>query len=145
MVFVSTGALAPELWAIRVDGHGAVSDSQVAWKAAAQIPSMPSPVLVGDELYCVSDAGIASCFDALTGMVHWRERLGGAHLASPICAGGRLYFFDREGKTTVLKAAKQFERLAENRLEGPVVATPAVVDRSILLRSDKHLYCIESP
>jgi outer membrane protein assembly factor BamB len=145
MVYVCTGALAPELWAIRIHGQAAAAEPQVVWKATSQIPVMASPLLVGDEIYCVSDAGIASCFDALTGKLHWRERLGGPHLASPVCAARRLYFFDRDGKTTVLKAAKQFVRLAENRLEGPVAATPAVVDRSILLRTDNHLYCIEAP
>jgi len=145
MVYVCTGALAPQLWAIRPEGQGTLADSQVGWKAASQIPVMSSPILVGDEIYCVSDSGIASCFDALTGKLHWRERLGGTYLASPVCAGGRLYLFDRDGKTTVLRAAKQFARLAENRLEGPVVATPAVVDRSILLRTDSQVYWIEGP
>jgi outer membrane protein assembly factor BamB len=143
MVYVCTGAFVPELWAIRTDAQGSAAEPQVVWKAKGQIPIMSSPILVGDEIYCVSDTGIVSCFDALTGKLYWRERLGGTYFASPVCAGGRLYFFDRDGKTTVLRAAKQFERLAENQLEGPMIATPAVVHRSILLRTDKYLYCIE--
>ena len=64
------------------------------------------------------------------------------HLASPLLAGGRVYFFGKEGKTTVVKAGKPFERLAENRLDGVVVATPAILDRTIFLRTDSHLYRI---
>ena len=64
------------------------------------------------------------------------------HLASPLLAEGRVYFFGMSGKTTVIKAGKQFEKLAENQLEGDVVATPAIVDRTIFLRTDTHLYRI---
>ena len=70
-------------------------------------------------------------------------RLGGRCLASPIYAAGRLYFFSEVGKTTVLKAGKQFARLAENQLEGSVTATPAILGQAIFLRSDAHLFCIE--
>ena len=64
------------------------------------------------------------------------------HLASPLLAEGRVYFFGKEGKTTVIKAGKTFEKLSENLLEGTVIATPAIVDRTIYLRTDTHLYRI---
>jgi outer membrane protein assembly factor BamB len=105
---------------------------------------MSSPILVGRELYFVSDTGIASCLDAIGGDLHWRKRLGGQYRASPSYAAGRLYFIDDEGKATVLSAGKTFEQLAENLLSGPVVASPAFLDRAILLRTDSHLYRIES-
>jgi len=143
MVYVCTGYQVAELLAIRVDGRGDVTDTRVAWKAKGQVPLVSSPILVGDELYCASDSGIVSCFDAESGKLHWRERIGGNHLASPLAADGRLYFFNREGKTTVLKPGKHFVRLAENPLEGPLAATPAVAERAIYLRTDAHLYCIE--
>lgn len=76
---------------------------------------------------------------------HWQERLGGAYLASPLSAEGRLYFFSQDGKTTVVKAGKEFAKLAENALEGPLVATPALTDRTIFLRTDSHLYRIGEP
>jgi len=142
LVCFSTGCMKPQLWAVRVDGEGDVTGTHVAWKTPRQVPVMSSPVLAGDELYWVSDDGLASCADARSGQVHWQERLGGSHLASPLCAEGRLYFFNRDGKTTVLKAGKTFEVLAENPLEGPLVATPAVVDRAIFLRTDTSLYRI---
>ena len=142
MVYVCTGCNVAELWAIRVDGHGDVSQTHVAWKAKGPIPLMSSPILVGGELYCVSDAGIVSCFDAASGKLHWRERIGGNYLASPLYADGKLYFSNWEGKTTVLEPGRKFNRLAENQLEGPLAATPAIADSAIYLRTDTHLYCI---
>jgi hypothetical protein len=101
---------------------------------------MSSPVVAGAEIYWVSDEGFACCADAKTGEVNWQERLAGPHLASPLLAEGRIYFFSREGKTTIIKAGKQFEKIAENALEGPLMATPAIVDGAIFLRTDDYLY-----
>lgn len=143
LVYICTGYFIPQLWAIRIDGHGDVTGTHVAWRATRQVPTLSSPIMVGDELYWISDAGVACCVDARTGKLHWQERLGGRCLASPIYAAGRLYFFSEVGKTTVLKAGKQFARLAENRLEGSVTATPAILGQAIFLRSDAHLFCIE--
>lgn len=143
LVFFSTGCFKAQLQAVRADGQGDVSATHIVWKSLRQVPVMPSPLLAGDELYWVSDDGMVSCADARSGTLHWQERLGGAHLASPLLADGRLYFFSQTGKTTVLKAGRTFERLAENSLEGTVVATPAIVGRSLFLRTDTHLYRIE--
>ena len=119
-----------------------MTTNRFAWKSTRQVPVMSSPVLSGDELFWVSDDGLASCADARTGEPHWQERLGGQHLASTLLAEGRVYFFSKEGKSTVVKAGRQFEKLAENFLEGQVTATPAIVDRTIFLRTDSHLYRI---
>jgi len=143
MAYIGTGCFKAQLWAIRVDGEGDVTGTHVAWKSTRQIPVMSSPVAAGDEVFWVSDDGVACCADARTGEDRWQERLDGKFLASPIVAKGRLYFFSQEGKTVILKAGKQVERLAENPLEGPLVATPAVVDRALYLRTDSHLYRIE--
>ena len=143
MALFSTGCFKAELWAIRADGEGDVTSSHVAWKCLRQIPVMSSPALAGDELYWISDEGIACCADVRSGEVQWQERLGGTYLASPLCADGRVYFFGLDGKTTVVKAGRQFEQLAQNHLEGPLAATPALVDRSIYLRTDSHLYRIQ--
>jgi outer membrane protein assembly factor BamB len=140
--FFSTGCMKPQLWAVRVDGAGDVTTTHAALKTTRQVPVMSSPVLSGDELYWISDDGIANCADSGSGEVHWQERLNQQHLASPLLAEGRVYFFGKEGKTTVVKAGKPFEKLAENQLDGVVVATPAILDRTIFLRTDGHLYRI---
>ncbi len=69
--------------AVRLGGSGDVTETHVVWRTKRGAPSTPTPVLVGDELYFVSDAGIASCVDAKTGERHWMERLGGNYSSSP--------------------------------------------------------------
>lgn len=142
IAFFSTGCMKPQLWAVRVDGEGDVTTTHAVWRTPRQVPVMSSPVLLGDKLYWISDDGIASCADCRSGEVQWQERLGGQHLASPLLAEGRLYFFGKDGKCTVVKASKQFEKLTENQIEGPVTATPAILDGTIFLRTDSHLYRI---
>ena len=99
---------------------------------------------MGDELYIISDGGAATCLDARSGTVHWSERLSGNYSASPIFANGRIYFFGEDGKTTVVRPGKEFAELAENPLDGRIMATPAITARAFFLRTDTHLYRIES-
>lgn len=143
LAFFGTGCFKAELWAVRIDGSQDVTETHFVWKTLRQVPVMSSPVLVGDELYWVSDAGVANCADARTGQLHWQERMGGPCLASPLAAQGRVYFFRQDGTTVVVKAGKQFERLAENPLEGTLIATPAIAGDAFFLRTDTHLYRIE--
>ncbi|MEE2942958.1 MAG: PQQ-binding-like beta-propeller repeat protein [Verrucomicrobiota bacterium] len=131
------------VYAVR-PGKGRLSDDQIVWENSKGIPHVPSPLLVGKQLFVVHDGGVASCLDALTGNEHWRERLGGNHDASPVEISGRIYFCNREGKTTVVAASDQFEVLALNQLDGIFKASPAVSDGALFLRSDTHLYRIES-
>jgi hypothetical protein len=101
-----------------------------------------SPILGGDELYLVSDIGIATCLDARTGATHWVARLGGNDSPSPIYAGGRIHFTSEEGVTTVLAPGTMSTRLAANTIDAPVLASHAVSDGSFFLRTDRHLYRI---
>ncbi len=142
MVYFTTGDYVAELWAVRLDGRGDVTGTHVAWKASGQVPLMASPLLVAGELYTVSDNGIVSCLDAESGRLIWRERIGGNFCASPAFADGRIHLFDRDGKATLLGPGRRFERLAENRLEGTVIASPAFTESAIFLRTDTHLYCL---
>jgi outer membrane protein assembly factor BamB len=132
------------VYAVR-PGKGRLRDDQVVWQRSISIPHVPSPILVGRELFVVHDGGVASCVDALTGKEHWRERLGGNHDASPVEIRGRIYFCNREGKTTVIAASDKFEVLAVSQLDGTFKASPAVSDGALFLRSDTHLYRIEEP
>ena len=104
---------------------------------------MPSPLAVGDELYIVSDGGIATCLDAKTGTRHWKKRIGGEHSASLIYAKGRIYSFDREGRTVVIQPAKEYKELGVNQLDGGFMASPAVVGDAFILRTKTHLYRVE--
>lgn len=140
LVFIATGFQEPTLIAVRTDGSGDVTRSHIAWTLKRGAPFTPSPILVGDELYVVSDAGILTVVDARTGKVHYQQRLGGNYSASPVLADGRLYFSSEEGVTTVVAPGTTFNRLSANRLEGAMLASMAVADGAIFVRSDTHLY-----
>jgi outer membrane protein assembly factor BamB len=143
LVYVSSGFYDPVLFAVRPDGNGDVTDTHIEWRYARGVPLTPSALLVGDEIYIVSDNGIATCLDAKTGQEHWRSRLNGTFSASPVFAGGRIYFLDENGRTTVITPGTTFEELATNQLDGRTLASIAVIDKMILLRSETHLYRIE--
>jgi outer membrane protein assembly factor BamB len=145
LVFISTGFNEPSLLAVRADGKGDVTRSHVAWTLRRGAPLTPSPLLVGDLLYVVSDIGIASCLDAKTGKTLWQQRLEGNYSASPILADGRVYFLSEEGVATVIAPGTAFEKLATNVLDGATLASMAVSDRSIFIRTGTHLYRIGSP
>ena len=86
---------------------------------------------------------MASCVDAKTGGVEWQQRLGGNYSASPIYAAGKIYCFSEEGKTTVLLPGPEFKRLAVNQLEGRILASPAVAEKALFIRTDTHLYRLQ--
>ncbi len=142
LVFICTGFQQPSLLAVRVDGRGDVTRSHVAWSLNQGVPLTPSPLLVGEELYLINDNGIASCLNARTGNEYWRVRLGGNHSASPIYVDGRIYFLSEEGESIVIAPGKQFKILATNKLDGAALASMAVSNGSIYIRTQSHLYRI---
>lgn len=144
MVFIGSGYNTPKVYAIRVDGKGDVTDSHVAWSTPKGAPHTPSLLLVWDELYMVSDGGVASCVDAKTGKFHWQERVGGkGYSASPFYADGKIYFQSEDGVTTVVRASTKFETLATNNLGERTFASYAVADGAIYLRTETQLYRIQ--
>lgn len=145
LVYIATGFQEPSLLAVRADGTGDVTKTHIVWTIRKGAPYTPSPLLVGNELYFVSDVGIASCVDAKTGATHWQVRLGGNYSASPVFADGRIYFQSEEGVTTVIAPGKQFRRLASNKLDGDMLASMAISRGSIFIRTDQHLYSIGGP
>ena len=100
-------------------------------------------MLAGNELYTISDGGVATCVDAATGEVHWARRLLGSCSASPILAAGRIYFFAEDGHAAVIRPGTEFTPLAESQVDGRTMASAAVSDRAFFLRTDTHLYRIE--
>jgi outer membrane protein assembly factor BamB len=104
-------------------------------------PKMPSPILVGEQLYVVNDGGILSVVNAKTGELNWRERLDGEFSASPTYANGLVYLSDQAGKTTVIKPGKSLNIISENELDGsPHMASFAPYKSSFLIRTDNTLY-----
>jgi outer membrane protein assembly factor BamB len=142
LVYLTTGFHQPAIMAIRADGTGDVTKTHVAWTLKRGAPYTPSPLLVGDELYMITDAGIVSCLDAKTGAVHWQMRLDGTYSASPVFADGRIYFLGEHGGATVITPGKTFRRVATNMLEGAMLASMAVSGGSLFIRTDRYLYRI---
>ena len=142
LVFICTGFQQASLLAVRLDGRGDVTKSKVVWKLDRGVPLTPSPLLVGNELYFVTDNGIATCVDAKTGKEYWRARLVGNHSASPISADGRIYFLSEEGESVVIAPGQQLKHLATNQIDGRTLASMAVAGGSIFVRSETHLYRI---
>lgn len=142
LLFVNTDYDFPKLFAIRPGGQGDVTATHLAWQIGRGAPSTPSALVAGEELYFVSDSGIATCADAKTGKVHWNERLGGGFSASPVFAEGRVYFQNEEGIGYVVKAGKTYELLAKNELGERSLASYAVDDGALFIRGADHLFRI---
>jgi outer membrane protein assembly factor BamB len=142
LVFIATGFQQPSMVAVRPNGKGDVTKSQVAWTLSRGAPLTPSPLLVDGDLYLVTDAGIVSNVDAATGAIRWQHRLGAAVSASPVFCDGHIYFLDEEGRTTVIAPAPVFQQLAVNSLDGAALASMAVASQSFFIRTATHLYRI---
>jgi outer membrane protein assembly factor BamB len=145
LVYVSSAFDNPVLYAIRTDGRGDVTKSHVAWSISKGAPKTCSPLLVGDEVYFVSDAGIMTCADAKTGTVHWQERIGGNYSASPVFADGKIFAQSEEGVGTVLQPGKTFQVLAKNDLKERSLASYAIDEGVIYIRTAKHLFRVQQP
>ncbi len=138
MVFYSSSYNASTMYGLKLGGQGEIT-KQVAWETRKGAPNNPTPILVGDCLYMVSDRGIGQCLDAKTGKVHWQKRMGRAYSASPIFVDGRIYFQDESGGTIVIKPDTEYIEVARNQLSGRTLATPVPVPAALLIRTDSHL------
>lgn len=143
VVFFSTGFGKPQLWAAKINGEGDVTDTHVLWTVKKGIPAKPSPLLHDGLIYVVDDNGVASCFDINDGNEVWKKRLGGKFSASPIFAGGHLYFGNHEGEVFVMSPGADASIVATNKVDGQVMASPAVIENALVLRTDRALYRFE--
>ena len=143
LVYATSAAGGFQLFAVRPDGHGDVTDTHVAWKFSKNVPTRSSQILVGGRLFMISDRGVITCVDAKSGESVWQERLGGAFSASPLFAEGHIYFFGEEGEVPVIAAEDTYKLLANNKFGDGFMASPAVFENSLILRSRTHVYRIE--
>lgn len=141
--YICTGYDVPSMFALKLGGKGDITEN-IAWTVKKGAPLNPSPVVVDDVLYMVSDKGIASALDAVTGEEIWQQRIGGNFSASPLVADGRIYLLDEEGKCTVIGLGKEFKELAVNQVEGRTLGSLSAAGKSIFLRTDTHLYRLEN-
>ncbi|MEQ9407254.1 MAG: PQQ-like beta-propeller repeat protein [Fuerstiella sp.] len=146
LVFVCSGFGDGQLFAIDPSGQGDVTDTHVKWQVKKGVPKSPSVLLVGQQIYMVDDGGVASCLDAVTGQLHWQQRMSGRFSASPTFADGLIWFQNETGQTTVIEPGTEYAEVAKNQLgdgKERTFASFAFVDSAILLRSEHHLYRIE--
>lgn len=144
IAFLVTGLTKRELWAVKTDGHGDVTETGVVWKLKTNVGKYASPILVDGLIYSAAEESFVTCIEAATGQIVWTERVGGKYASSPVYAEGRLYFFDQDGTTTVLKPGRKLEILSKNTLGAGFMASPAVSGNAFFLRTRTHLYRIES-
>jgi outer membrane protein assembly factor BamB len=138
--------------AIRLDAIGDITpqnieatNAAIAWVHPRQGNYLQTPIVVGGLLYGCTDYGLVTCFDARTGRIHYSERLRGApqgFTASPVAAGGHLYFTGEQGDVFVVPATDRFSVLATNSLGETCLATPAIAGGRLFFRTRHHLVAI---
>ncbi|MEW6745067.1 MAG: PQQ-binding-like beta-propeller repeat protein [Planctomycetota bacterium] len=155
LVFItnSHGSMSP-LYAIRLEAIGNITppenvdkDEFVAWMERRGGAYMPTPIVYGDYLYNCRDNGALVCYEAKTGEVKYRERLGGeggGFTASPVAADGKVYLTSEDGDVFVVKAGAEYELLAENSMGEVCMATPAISEGWLFFRTKSHLVAIAS-
>lgn len=145
MLYVaSNGPGGNVIMAIRPGGRGNVTSTHVAWRYDRSAPYSSSPVIAGDYLYAVKNGGVMTCLNARTGEVAWQQRIpaGGEYYASLLAADGKVYALSEEGKATVVAAKPAYELLGTNNMGERCMASPAISDGQIFIRSDNTLFCI---
>jgi outer membrane protein assembly factor BamB len=129
---------------VRYGGHGDITESNVVWSMKKYLPNCTSPVIYKNVMYVVKEGGILTAIDPKTGKMLKQGRLMGAldlYYASRVAAADKVYLLSQQVKATVVKAGADWEILAVNDLEDDAVATPAIVDDRLYIRTRGTLYC----
>ena len=128
--------------AVRPGGKGEVNQTNVAWSERKGVPGVPSPLYYNGRLYTFQNGGIVFCRVAKTGELLYSGRLGapGYYYSSPVAADNKIYIASEEGVVVVLDAGDQLKVLATNKLDGDILATPALADGNIYVRTENNLY-----
>jgi outer membrane protein assembly factor BamB len=131
-----------ELFAVNPDGKGDIKETNIIWRNPTPVLQLLTPVVKGGLIYTVDTRSNMICLDALTGATVWSEKVKGIFNSSPIYADGNIYFSSTKGTTLVLKEGRKPEFLAENNLKGEIWATPAIIEKSLIIRTSGFLYRI---
>lgn len=157
LLYVSSGYVldrAKPIFAIRpgaagdisLAGEDVTSNAFIVWCQHRAGPYNTSPLVYGDYLYVLLDGGMLACYDARTGdEVYGRQRIPGgrAFTASPWAYDGRIFCLEEDGQTHVFEAGAEFRHLRSNPLQEDdmALATPAMAQGRLLIRTSKRLYC----
>ena len=134
--------------AIRGGGSGDVTKTHLVWNLDNKSPSnIASPLVVGDQLFVVKKGGISASFSAEDGKKLWskkRIRNLGNYYASPIAGDGKIYVMGENGYLVVLQQGAKLKILGRNDMGETTVATPAIADNRIFVRTLNQLFCISN-
>jgi len=142
-IFLDNQPFFTRQYAVDPTGKGDVTKTHIKWMYEDEVPQIPTPVIVDGKMYMVHDRGMATCLDAKTAKVIWKQELKGNFNTSPIYAGGNIYFFNVKGDCTIIKPGSSFQLVAENSIGETVKAVPVFVNDKMILRTEKHLYLIK--
>lgn len=125
------------------DGKG----SELAWHYPRGVPECPSPLFLDGRLYMVMNGGVVTALDAATGALVFQERLParGPYYASLVAADGKLYAASARGELTVFSAGKELEVLSTLDLDERLMATPALADGTLYVRTETRLFAFRAP
>jgi outer membrane protein assembly factor BamB len=142
ILYSSRGYQSGPYFAVKPGGAGDVNKSHLVWEVKAGAPYVSSILYYNGLLYMANERGVVTCADAANGKSLWRERFGGVFSASPVGAEGRVYRVNEHGETFVLAATRELKILERNKLDERILASPAISDGRIFLRSGNHLLAI---
>lgn len=136
----------PSLTAMRPGGSGNVTETHVDWRVTRGVPEMPSPILYRDRIYMIKNGGVLSCINPSDGEAVYRTRLdaGGQYCAGLIAANGYLYASSNPGVIVVFEAGDELNVVSKHDLQERIFATPAIVDDSLIVRTEEALYLFDS-
>jgi outer membrane protein assembly factor BamB len=142
VIFASRGYRSGPFMALRPGGRGDVTTTHVQWQVETGAPYVSSLLYYEGAVYMANDVGVLTAVNATTGERIWQERVDGVFSASPVAAGGHVYFVSENGDTVVVKAGRPPQVVARNALGERSVASPAISNGQLLIRTDGHLFCI---
>jgi len=145
VIYASRGYRSGPYMAIKPGGRGDVSATQTVWKIATGAPYCSSLLYYDGIVYMANDVGVLTAVAAATGDRVWQERVDGVFSASPVAGGGHVYFLGEGGETVVVKAGAKDRPpaiVASNDLGERAIASPAISNGQIFIRTDKHVYAI---
>jgi outer membrane protein assembly factor BamB len=151
VILTSAHGKARPMRAVRLDASGNITPDElsatnqaIAWSHPRQGDYLQTPIVVGPLLWGAMDS-LITCFDVHTGKIHYSERLGDAtqgFTASPVAAGGKLYFTGERGDVFVVPAVQQFSVIATNKLGGICLSTPAISEGTLFFRTTEKLIAV---
>ena len=142
MIYMSRGYRSGPYMAIRPGGRGDVTATHIAWESQTGAPYISSLVHDGGLIFMATDVGGVTVVDAKTGARVWQQRIEGIFSASPVAGDGKVYFASETGETIVVRSGRTPEVIARNDIGARMMASPAISDGQIFLRTDDHLFAI---